>query len=103
MVTLAFDDFGWAELKSEANAAGCSVQELLQRAVGRFTEQLDSGGGWVTQVPELARRPGWRPTTRVEIELTCHQAEQLGMEAQRQGVSLPRLVVHAVIVYLATV
>lgn len=103
MFTLAFDDFGWMELEGEARAAGCSEEVLLQRAIEHFTGLVEYNGGWVTQVPDLARRPGWRRTTRVEIELTDHQAHLLGEEAARQGVSLPRLIEHAVIVHLAMV
>lgn len=101
LFTLAFDDFGWAELKGEADAAGCSVQELVGRAIERFTAELDGGEGWMTRVPELPPRPCRRETTRVEVEVTRDQEERLGLAARRQGVSVPRLVEHAVIVYLA--
>ena len=103
--TLAFDDFGWTELQREAASRDCTEEELLTDAIARFLAALaaeDRGNDGPPRVPQLARAPGWRRSNRIQVELTDEQAELLGREALRHGVSLPRLIEHAVIVELAS-
>jgi hypothetical protein len=100
VLALAFDDFGWTEVQREAEAAGCSEEELIREAIVDYVAALQNGGG-PPPPPDVSRMPGWRRKRRIEIELSAREEDALASEARRQEVPPVRLAEHAVIVRLA--
>jgi hypothetical protein len=100
-IALAFDAFGWGELSAEARASRCSETELVNAAISEYLASL-AAGDWSQsgQVPDFARKSDAKRPGRIEVELTSEQIQGLRAEAARQGVSVPQLVVHAVLLRL---
>jgi hypothetical protein len=100
-VALAFDDFGWGELSAEADATGCSETELVSRAISDYVARVESGDWSMSgQVPGFYRDAAGQRQL-IDVDLTQDQLQSLRAEAERQGVSIPQLVVHAVMLKLA--
>ena len=100
-VALAFDDFGWGELSAEASATGCSESELVSRAISEYVERVESGRWSMSgQVPGFYRDAA-RRRQLIDVDLSPEELQSLRSEAERQGVSIPQLVVHAVMLKLA--
>jgi hypothetical protein len=98
-VTLAFDEFGWKSLESEARRNGETLEELLSRAAAYFDAERPTKRA-ATLVPGFS--PDGRGTPReLRLELTPVRWEGLEREAGRQGVALERLLEHAALLYLA--
>ncbi len=99
-IALAFDDFGWGELSAEARANRCTEVELVTGAIADYLDQMESGGWSRTgRVPRFAREPARRPQ-QLDVDLSTEQIKRLREEAERQQVSVPQLVVHAVLLKL---
>lgn len=99
-IALAFDDFGWGELSAEADAHRCSETELVSRAISEYLRQLEADEwGRAGTVPDFARDAAAR-RRQINIELPADQIERLRTEASRQRVSVPQLVIHAVLLRL---
>lgn len=100
-VALAFDDFGWGELSAEADATGCSAAELVSRAISEYVELVGSGEWSMSgQIPAFYRDAAGRRQL-IDVDLSPDELQALRAEAERQGVSIPQLVVHAVMLKLA--
>jgi hypothetical protein len=100
-VALAFDSFGWGELSAEATATGCSEAELVGRAIDEYVRRVENGSpAMSTQVPGFYR-DAVRDQRLIDVDLSPEQLRSLRAEAERQGVSVPQLVVHAVLMKLA--
>lgn len=102
-ITLAFDDFGWKELQTEARAAGIGVEALIERAVDVFVRELSArdGNRLALEVPDASRGERSEEAARAEVVVTSEQLSALADEAERQEVAVPRLVEHAAFHYLA--
>jgi hypothetical protein len=102
-ITLAFDEFGWGELRAEAGDAGITIEELIERAVEQFSRELSAGARKrpALEVPDASRGEGTEKATSAEVSLRAEQLAALKGEAERQEVPLSRLVEHAVFLYLA--
>jgi len=99
-VALAFDDFGWSELTAEASANRCSEEELVGRAIAEYVDRVETGSWSIAnQVPGFRRDTVSR--RQIDVDLSPQQVSSLRTEAERQGVSVPQLVVHAVLMKLA--
>jgi hypothetical protein len=101
-VALRFDDFGWEALSAHADEEGWELEELVAIACAYLARALDVNGRI-----ELTA-PGWKPPERGEvrelaIEIDDAQWNALHREADRQGVAIEALVVHAALLYLADV
>lgn len=100
-VALAFDDFGWSELTAEASAHRCSEEELVGQAIAEYVDRVDTGTWSIAnQVPAFYRDAA-RRRRQIDVDLSPQQLTSLRTEAERQGVSVPQLVVHAVLMKLA--
>lgn len=102
-IALAFDDFGWGELSAEARARGCSESELVNLAISEYLNSI-SRRGWrlSSQVPDFGDAISQASRSRlIEVELTPEDIQGLRAEAARQQVSVPQLVIHAVMRRLA--
>jgi hypothetical protein len=98
-VRLGFDEFGWESLESEAARNGEPLDQLLARAAAYLDAELRSTRPAVL-VPKF--KPGGHGSEReLELELTQGCWERLENEAERQEVSLERLLEHAALFHLA--
>jgi hypothetical protein len=100
-ITLRFGPFGWAALRSYAQAAGVSLGEICSRAAAYFESDL------VYRRP-AARVPNLGPssnTEALEVELRLPGATWRGLSSEmaRQGVPLERGIEHAALYYLAAI
>jgi hypothetical protein len=99
-VPISLTRFGWTSLQERASADGFDLAELTEYACAHYVSELDRG----RLALELPRAGAEHPieTQRVlRLELDDRCAERLESEAERQGVSIERLVRHATLLYLA--
>lgn len=100
-VAVAFDSFGWSELSAEARTAGCSEADLVARAIGEYVEQVERASWSMSaQVPGFLRDAASQQRL-IEVDLDPDQLASLRAEADRQGVTVAQLVIHAVLLKLA--
>jgi hypothetical protein len=98
---LALDEFGRATLEGEAARHSVSPGELVGQAIDYYLSDRDSGRA-ALRVPRFGRT---RATTELEVEVdvdarTWDEAET---EAERQQVSLERLLEHAALYLVADI
>jgi hypothetical protein len=100
-IALAFDDFGWGELRAEAHASQCTEEELVRMAISEYLGSLTSAGWSMSgQVPNFARVPTSSRGRAIDVGVTSDQLRLLQKEAGRQGVTVPQLVIHAILLRL---
>ena len=100
-LTLAFEEFGWESLESAARSDGETLDELLARAAAYFDAELPTARAAMLAPPF---KPGGRGTSReIRLEVSRDCWERLQGEAERQGVSLERLLEHVALLYLADI
>jgi hypothetical protein len=99
-LSISFSRFGWAALEERAGADGFDLAQVLEQACVYYASELDSGR-LATEIPrsDLDDSAGTARRLRLELDEGC--AVRLNREAQRQGVSLERLVRHATVMYIA--
>jgi len=101
-LTLALDEFGRTSLEAQARALDVPPAAIVSQAALYLLAELGSERA-ATKVPRFAR--GAQPTGAEELELTVvldpSDWRALEREAERQQVSLERLLVHAALLLLA--
>jgi hypothetical protein len=99
-LSISFSPFGWAGLQERAGADAFDPAQIVEQACAYYVSELDSGRT-ATRVPRSEPDDSGRTPRRFQLELEHECAERLNREAQRQAVSLERLVRHATLMYLA--
>jgi hypothetical protein len=100
MVTLALEEFGASTLEAEAERYSVSPAELGGHAVRYYLSDRDSGR-MALRVPQLSQEPAGKPVVALSIDLDADIWRELEEEAQNQQVSVERLLVHAIVYFLA--
>jgi hypothetical protein len=99
-LSLSFSRFGWSGLEERAGGDGFDLAQVTEQACTYYASELDSGR-LATKVPRSDVDASTGTARLLSLELDDECAERLNREAQRQGVSLERLVRHATLMYLA--
>jgi hypothetical protein len=101
-VTLELGEFTLAGMEDLGRRREMSLDTIITRATRHYLENRGAGPGW--RYPQFAREAEGRlPQKRKEltVKLTSDLVRAAGREAQRQQVSLERLLEHAALYYLA--
>jgi predicted DNA-binding ribbon-helix-helix protein len=106
LIELHFDDFGRSQLRAVAERHGLTNEELLARAARECLSRRASHGfsRWVPRFRRVFRVGGGRFRPRglsVSLELQDEEWRDLEAEAERQGVTVERLVEHAAVQLLS--
>jgi hypothetical protein len=97
---LSLEEFGASKLEAEAKRYSVSPAELGRYAVRYYLSDRDSERlAW--RVPRLSRETGRQPALELELDLDPDTWPDLDEEAERQEVSVERLLTHAIIYFLA--
>jgi hypothetical protein len=99
LLTLSLEEFGASTLEGEAERLSVTPAELGRQAVRYYLSDRDSGR-MALRVPRLSGGGAREPAMELELELDDDAWRELDEEAQRQGVSLERLLEHAVVYFL---
>lgn len=99
LLRLSLGEFGASTLEGEAERLSVSPAELGRQAVRYYLSDRGSGR-MALRVPRLAGGGG-EPALELEVELDDDAWRELEGEARRQGVSLERLLEHAVVYFLS--
>jgi len=100
-ITLRLNKFGWDSLESEARRDGETLDDLLSRAAAYLDAELPTRRAAVLAPSFKPRGRGAPREIWFEVSRDCWQ--RLESEAERQGVSLERLLEHAAMLYLADI
>jgi hypothetical protein len=99
-IPITLTRFGWGALEQRARADGFDLAEVTEQACAYYASELD-GGRMAAELPRSDPDDRGGTVRRLSLELDDRCAEALDSEAQRQGVSLDRLVTHATLLYLS--
>jgi hypothetical protein len=99
-VTLSLEEFGASTLEAEADRYSVSTTRLAQQAVRYYLSDRDSGR-MALRVPRLSHERARQPALELTLDLDSNSWNELRQEAERQEVSLERLLEHAIIYFLA--
>ena len=99
-VTLELEEFGYGALEDQTRSYGISLGDFLRAAALYYLADIGSGRP-ATRVPSFHRRSDLKGGLDVELELEESAWGALEAEAERQQVSLERLLEHAVLYLLA--
>jgi hypothetical protein len=102
-ITLALDEFGRTSLEAQARALDVPAAAIVSQAALYFLAELASERA-ATKVPRFARgAPPGPEELEVAVALDPTDWRALEREAERQQVSLERLLVHAALLLIADV
>ena len=97
---LSLEEFGASTLEAEAERLFVSPAELGRYAVRYYLSDRDSERmAW--KVPRMSHDTGRQQGLELELDLDPDTWRDLGEEAERQEVSVERLLTHAIIYFLA--
>jgi hypothetical protein len=99
-VPISLTRFGWTSLQERARADGFDLAELTEQACVHYASELDRGR-LALELPRAGAEQPIETQRLLSLELDDRCAERLESEAERQGVSMERLVKHATLLYLA--
>jgi hypothetical protein len=100
LLSLSLEEFGASTLEAEAERYSVSPGALGGHAVRYYLSDRDSGRmAW--KVPRLSRETARRPALELKLDLDPDTWRDLDKEAERQEVSVERLLTHAIIYFLA--
>jgi hypothetical protein len=100
LLTLSLEEFGASTLEGEAERYSVSPAELGRQAVRYYLSDRDSGR-MALRVPRLSEDPSRKPALELRLDLDPHDWLELEEEAERQQVSVERLLEHAIVYFLA--
>ena len=100
VLTLGLEEFGASTLEAEAERYSVSPAELGRRAVHYYLSELDSGR-MALRVPQLSQEAGRKPVLKLTLDLDPNTWLELEEEAERQQVTVERLLEHAIVYFLA--
>jgi hypothetical protein len=99
-LSLPLGDFGRTTVGKEAARYSLTVEELVRYAVYYYLDQRESGRQ-ALKLPRFSRTAESEPPLRLSLDLDESIWSELPAEAERQGVSVGRLLEHAVLYLLA--
>ena len=100
LLLLSLEEFGASTLEAEAERFLVSPAELGGYAVRYYLSDRNSERmAW--KVPSLPRDTGPQPALELKLDLNPDTWRDLDKEAERQEVSVERLLTHAIIYFLA--
>lgn len=98
-VILTLGEYGWQSLDEASSRQGLTPAELLGLAAAHFAVSV---GTRPTPTPAPRFKPtGWGTPHEVRLDLARDDWARLDREAERQGISLERLLEHVLLLYLA--
>jgi hypothetical protein len=100
LLTLSLEEFGASTLEGEAERYSVSTTRLAQRAVRYYLSDRDSDR-MALRVPRLSQDRARRPALELTLDLDSDSWNELKDEAERQEVSVERLLEHAIIYFLS--
>jgi hypothetical protein len=100
LLLLSLEEFGASTLEAEAERYFVSPAELGRHAVRYYLSDRDSER-MARNVPRLSRDTARQPALELELDLDPDTWRELDEEAERQEVSVERLLAHAIIYFLA--
>ncbi len=99
-IPLTFTRFGWNSLEERAGSMGFSVDQFMEQAVAYYLSELDSGRA-AARLPRFGTEPPDGRARVLTLELDDSCTTRLDREANHQRSSLPLLLRHAALLYLA--
>jgi hypothetical protein len=100
LLTLSLEEFGASTLDAEAERYSVSPVRLARHAVRYYLSDRDSGR-MALRVPGLSQAGTRQPALELTLDLDADSWNELDHEAERQEVSLERLLEHAIVYFLA--
>jgi hypothetical protein len=100
LLLLSLEEFGASTLEAEAERCSVSPGALGGHAVRYYLSDRDSGR-MALRVPRLSQDAAREPAFELKLDLDADTWRELDKEAQRQEVSVERLLTHAIIYFLA--
>jgi hypothetical protein len=100
LLTLSLEEFGASTLVGKAERYSVSTTRLAQQAVRYYLSDRDSGR-MALRVPRLSQERARQPALELTLDLDADSWNELKQEAERQEVSVERLLEHAIIYFLA--
>jgi hypothetical protein len=100
LLTLSLEEFGASALEAEADRHSVSTARLARQAVRYYLSDRDSGR-MALRVPRLPRAAARPAALELAVDLDADSWNELDEEAGRQGVSVERLLEHAIVYFLA--
>jgi hypothetical protein len=99
-IPISFNRFGWAGIEERAKAEQVELAQLMQEACSYYLSELDAGR-MATKLPRFRTEEQGGQIRVLTLDLDERVLVRLEAEAEREGVALELLLVHAAIVYLA--
>jgi hypothetical protein len=100
LLTLSLEEFGASTLEAEAKRYSVSAAGLARHAVRYYLSDRDSGR-MALRVPRLSQPATRQPALELTLDLDADSWNELDREAERQEVSVERLLEHAIVYFLA--
>ena len=97
---LSLEEFGASTLEAEAERYSVTPAELAPHAVRYYLSDRGSGR-MALRVPRFSQDAAREPALEFELDLDPDTWRELDEEAERQEVSVERLLAHAIIYFLA--
>jgi hypothetical protein len=97
---LSLEDFGASTLSEQAERLSVTPAELGEHAVRYYLSDRGSGR-MALRVPRFPHGEPREPALKLEFDLDPDTWRELDEEAERQEVSVERLLEHAIIYFLA--
>ena len=99
VLLLSLEEFGASTLEAEAERYSVSPAELGRHAVRYYLSDRGSGRIALT-VPRFSREAAHEPALELKLDLDPDSWREIEVEAERQGVSVERLLAHAIVYFL---
>jgi hypothetical protein len=100
LLLLSLEEFGASTLEAEAERYSVTPAELGRHAVRYYLSDRDSGR-MAFRVPRLPGGAPREPALELKLALDPDTSRELDDEAERQEVSVERLLEHAMLYFLA--
>jgi hypothetical protein len=100
LLTLSLEEFGASTLTEQGKRYSVTPAELGRHAVRYYLSDRDSGR-MALRVPRLPQPAEREPALELMLDLDADTWNELEQEAERQDVSLERLLEHALVYFLA--
>jgi hypothetical protein len=100
LLVLSLEEFGASTLEAEAERYSVSPTELARHAVRYYLSDRGSGR-MALRVPRFLQHVAREPALELEVDLDPDAWRELELEAERQDVSVERLLAHAIVYFLA--
>jgi hypothetical protein len=99
LLVLSLEEFGASTLEAEAERYSVSPAGLARHAVRYYLSDRGSGR-MALRVPRFLQDAAREPALELKVDLDPDSWRELEVEAERQGVSVERLLAHAIVYFL---